>query len=250
MINDIRLSSKNSVLLLDAGGTLFGQWVAQQSDGQVIVEAMNAMGYDAMTVGGMDLQEGVDVVLQRAKEARFAFLSCNIVKVQDDKPLFTPYIVVERNGTRFGILGVSDPEAVAWPGVYDMAKVIDPAPGVQKYLPEVRRQSDVVIVLSHIGLEGDVALARAVPDIDVIVGGKSRRVLPAPETAGKTLIVQAGYDGEWLGRLDVSFDVTGQPVDPRVEIIALGPEVADDPGLAALVASYKQRFPLPTPASN
>lgn len=250
MINEVRLSSHNSILVLDAGGTLFGQWLAQQSEGQVIVEAMNAMGYDAMAVGGMDLQMGLEVVLQRAKEAHFAFLSCNMVRLEDNAPIFTPYVIVKRNGTRFGLLGVSDPEAVAWPGIYDVAKVMEPAPSVQKYLPEVRQQSDVVIVLSHIGLEGDIALAQAVPGIDVIVGGKSRRVLVAPEMVGKTMIVQAGYDGEWLGRLDVAFDVTGHPADPRVEIIALGPEVGDDPDLAALVTAYKQRFPVPTPASS
>ncbi|MBM4430492.1 MAG: hypothetical protein FJ026_09135 [Chloroflexi bacterium] len=250
MINEIRLSSHHSVLLLDAGGTLLGQWLAQQSDGQVIVEAMNAMGYDAMTVGGMDLQMGVELALQRAKEARFAFLSCNIVRLQDNSPIFTPYVILERNGTRFGILGLSDPEAVAWPGVNEVARVMDPAPSVRKYLPEVRSQSDVVIVLSHIGLEGDIALAQAVPGIDVIVGGKSQRLLFEPERAGETIIVQAGYDGEWLGRLDVTFDASGKPVGPKVEIIALGPEVGDDPDLLALVTSYKQRFPLPTPASN
>jgi 2',3'-cyclic-nucleotide 2'-phosphodiesterase (5'-nucleotidase family) len=53
------------------------------------------------------------------------------------------------------------------------------------------------------------------------------------------VIVQAGYDGEWLGRLDVAFDVAGQVVNPRVEIVTLGPEIADDPALAALVAAYR-----------
>jgi len=83
------------------------------------------------------------------------------------------------------------------------------------------------------------------PEIQIIVGGKSRRVLSAPEIVGNTLIVQAGYDGEWLGRLDVTFDGQRRPVDPRVEIITLGPEIASEPALDALVDSYKQRFPTP-----
>jgi len=56
---------------------------------------------------------------------------------------------------------------------------------------------------------------------------------------GHTVIVQAGYDGEWLGRLDVAFDVAGLAVNPRVEIVTLGPEIADEPALAELVAGYR-----------
>jgi 2',3'-cyclic-nucleotide 2'-phosphodiesterase (5'-nucleotidase family) len=63
---------------------------------------------------------------------------------------------------------------------------------------------------------------------------------------GTTVIVQAGYDGEWVGRLDVAFDGQGRAVEPQVEIITLGAEVADDPVMAALVDSYKERFPTST----
>jgi 2',3'-cyclic-nucleotide 2'-phosphodiesterase (5'-nucleotidase family) len=89
----------------------------------------------------------------------------------------------------------------------------------------------------------DQTLTQLEPGIQVIVGGKSRRVLSAPEMVGSTVIVQAGYDGEWLGRLDVAIDKQGRAANPQVEIITLGPEVADDPVMAALVDSYKQRFP-------
>ena len=127
---------------------------------------------------------------------------------------------------------------------------MDPAESVQRYLPELRDKSDVVILLSHLGLEADQALAQATSGIDVIVGGKSRSALSDPVIVRETIIVQAGYDGEWLGRLDVAFDVRGQAVDPRVQIITLDPEIADDLALAALVASYKQRYPTSTPPSS
>ena len=197
------------------------------------------MGYDAMTVGQMDLYAGVEVLLQRAKEARFAVLSCNLVGLKDGKPLFAPYTIVERDGVRFGILGVSEPELGELPGVGAVAQVLGPRESVQLYLAEVRSKSDVTILLSHLGFDSDVMLAQTTPGIDIIVGGKSRQLLTAPKIVGDTVIVQAGYDGEWLGRLDVAFDVTGRVVNPRVEIITLGPEIADDPALADVVATYR-----------
>jgi 2',3'-cyclic-nucleotide 2'-phosphodiesterase (5'-nucleotidase family) len=246
IINSMRESAAGPVLLLDAGGTLFGQSLATASKGQVIVEAMNAMAYDALTVGELDLQQGLDVLRQRAKEARFPLLSCNLVGAQDGKPIFSPYAVVERNGIRLGILGVSEAELGALQQLANVARVLDPLRSVHQYLPEVQAQSDIVIVLSHLGLEMDEALAQLEPGIQVIVGGKSRRLLSTPEMVGNTVIMQAGYDGEWLGRLDVAIDGQGRASEPRVEIITLGPEVTDDPVLAALVDSYKQRFPSQT----
>jgi len=243
IINRVRESAAGAVLLVDAGGTLFGQNLAALSKGQVVVEAMNAMAYDALTVGEADLLQGLKVLQERAKEAGFPLLSCNLVGAQDGKPLFSPYVVVERNGLRIGILGVSEAQLGSMWQLARVARVLDPLETVHQYLPEVQAQSDVVIVLSHMGLDVDKALAEREPGIQVIAGGKSRQLLSAAAVVGTTVIVQAGYDGEWLGRLVVTIDSQGHAVDPRVEIITLGPEVADDPGLAALVDSYKQRFP-------
>lgn len=245
-IRAIRGETQNPVLLLDAGDTLFGQMLALQSEGRVIVEAMNAMGYDAMAVGQMDLAKGADVLLERAKEARFPILSCNLVGAQDQEPIFQPYVVLERGGVRFALLGVTESAALEAPGVRDVAQVLDPVGSVQKYLAEIKGQSDVFIVLSHLGVEGDRALAQAVPEIDLIIGGKSRRLMTAPDIVGNTFITQMGYDGEWLGRLDVTLDAQGQVRDPQGATIELGPDVAEDAELKALVASYKERFPQPT----
>lgn len=245
-IKAIRSEAQHPVLVLDAGDTLFGQMLALQSEGRVIVEAMNAMGYDAMAVGQMDLAKGVDTLQARAKEARFAILSCNLVDAQSQQPIFQPYTILERGGVRFGVIGVTEPEALQAPGVREAAQVLDPVGAVKKYLAEIKGQSDVLIVLSHLGVERDRALAQAIPEIALIIGGRSRKLMPAPDIVGNTVITQMGYDGEWLGRLDVTLDAQGRVHDPQSTVIELGPDVADDARLKALVDSYKERFAQPT----
>jgi 5'-nucleotidase/UDP-sugar diphosphatase len=245
-IDEIRAESERPVLVLDSGNTIFGQALAVQTQGQVIVESMSAMGYDAMTVGQSDLSFGLDVLLQRAQEADFAFLSCNLVNRASGQRLLDPYVVLERDGVRLGILGVTEPEAASLAVVTEQVAVIDPIEALREYLPGVREKSDVVVVLSHLGVDEDRHLARVFPGIDIIVGGRSRSLLAEPETEGNVVIVQAGYGGEWLGRLDVTLDSTGRILDPRVQIIPLGPEIADDPELKALVDSYRAKFPTPT----
>jgi 2',3'-cyclic-nucleotide 2'-phosphodiesterase (5'-nucleotidase family) len=239
-IKEIRGESKNTVLVLDAGGTLFGQMLALASEGKVIIEAMNLMGYDAMVVGRADLLRGMQVFLARVSEARFPILSCNLVS-KDGKLLLPPYAILEREGVRYGILGVTDMEAGNAPGIQELAEVLDPVGSARKHLPELQEQSDVIIALSRLGIEGDQSLAETVPGISVIVGGKSRKVMTAPVIVDQTVIVQMGYDGEWLGRLDVALDKEARIYQPTLSSITL--LGASDPELASLVDSYYKRYP-------
>jgi len=229
--------------VLDAGSTLLGQMLALQSEGRVIVEAMQAMGYDAMTVGQADFMKGVDVLLQRAQEAEFAIVSCNIVSTDTGEPILKPYTVLERGGLRFGILGVSEPGIAKFPtSGMENIQILDPVETVREYLPEVQAQSDVVILLSHIGFEEDRLLAEAVPGIDIIIGGRTRQIMTAPERVGQTIIVQMGYDGEWMGKLHVAWNSERQITGASVEVLDLGPNVRDNPELAELVESYESRY--------
>ncbi len=243
VIKEARSSTQDAVLLLDAGSALTGQKLAILSQGQVVIEAMNALGYDAMTVGRLDLDQGLENLQTRAKEARFPLLSCNIAGKDSDKLLFAPYTIIKRNGIRFGILGVSETDVITAPGADAVIALFDASESVRKYLPELRRQSDVVILLSRLGLEANKLLAGTIEGIDVIVNGGSRELLSQPETVGGTVIVSAGYEGQWLGRLDAIVEGPGKTVNAQVEITTLDPEVADDPELAALVAEYSQRYP-------
>jgi len=232
-------------------GTLFGEMLAFESEGRVIVEAMNAMGYDAMTVGLMDLAKGVDVLLQRAREAEFAIVSCNLLDAKTGQLLLEPYVVLERAGVRYGILGVSEPNVIRAPVGDDRPiQVLDPVEAVRRYLPEVQQRSDVVILLSHLGLVEDGSLAEAVPGIDIIVGGRTRQLMTVPGRIGNTVIVQMGYDGEWLGGLEVALAPQGGVEVLSFGRIELGPDVPDDLQLAALVNRYKEQYATPTPNAH
>lgn len=245
-IKQARADAGGAVLTVDAGNSLFGQMVALRSEGRAVVEAMNAMRYDAMAVGDLDLAGGASTLLARAEDARFAVVSCNLVDPADGELLLPPYAIVERRGITFGIIGVTDTDATWAPTISETLTVLDPVESVRRHLPEVRARSDLVVVLSRLGLEGDRALAEAVPGIAVIVGGPSRKLLKPPEIAGDTVIVQMGYDGQRLGRLDGTLDERGYLRDPEVTIVSLGPSVPDDARLAALVKKYHAAYPAPT----
>ncbi len=217
-----------------------GADLASQSEGRLFVEAMNLMEYDALGVGPLELAKGIEVLQQRAAEASFAILSCNLVWSQGQAPVLEPFTIVEREGLRLAIIGVTHEEALQGierfsPGVI----VLDPVDQVASVLAEVRPQVDLVIVLSQLGLADDQALAQAVEGIDVIVGGRSRQALRQPLIVNGTIIIQAGYDGELLGRLELGGYRHASELS-RYELLPLGPHIADDPAMAQLVERYRR----------
>jgi 2',3'-cyclic-nucleotide 2'-phosphodiesterase (5'-nucleotidase family) len=234
-------------LVLDGGSSLMGEWLSLASDGRVMVEAMTAMGYDAMVLGRMDLIKGPDVAKARAREANFPLLSANLVAKDTRQPLFDPYAVIIKNGVRIAIIGLTDEDSLAMPGVADVALVLDPDETARQVIEALQPHVDAIIVLSRLGLERDRALAFKVPGIQVIVGGQTRRLLRQPEQVGNTLIVQQGYDGEWLGYLSATFDAQGAPRDVKMESITLTGDFPDDQAMVELLERYRAQYPAPTP---
>ena len=241
-IRRARAEGAGTVLVFDAGGSLLGQPLADASAGRVIIDAMGAMGYDAMGVGLPDMAQGLETLLLRAEEAEFPFVSCNLAASSGETPLLMPYIILERGSMRCGILGVTGAPSTRGAATHDQIRVLDPILAVARYLPELRSQCDLVILLAHMGLYEEKELARAVPGIDIIVAGRSRRLLREPIRVGKTLLIEAGYHGGWLGRLDANWNKTSGLEKPRLQTLRLGLDIPDDAEINTLLSRCEECY--------
>ena len=233
-----REASEN-VLLLDGGNTLFGHDLAQQTQGKVIVEAMNLLGYDAMALGDQDFQLGLDALRQRMEEAEFPILSANVVIVGTDKLFAPPYAIKDIGDHKAAIIGLTNQEAAQTAG--GAIAVLSPLEALQHLMDEVSQKADIIIVLSHLGMEVDLQMASEVKGIDLIVGGQSRQVLSPPlwDEASSTVIAQAGYQGRWIGIVRLDMDSQGTVASHEGEVVVLGEDFADDPEMTALLDQYK-----------
>lgn len=211
-----------------------------------MVQAMNAMGYDSMGIGPHETEIGPVALAERAEEADFGVVCANLISAETQEPIFDPYVILKRDGLKFGIIGITRAATAQSAGFIEGATVADSTETARKYVSELRPQVDAVIVLSLLGLDGDKWLAAVVPGINVIVGGSSKQLMQEPTRVGDTLIVQQGYNGEWMGVLQASFDAAGKPSDFSESLITLGPEYADDPEMAALVDKWNRLYPTPT----
>jgi 5'-nucleotidase/UDP-sugar diphosphatase len=235
--------SQGPVLILDAGdfsmGTAFAA-ASREIGGEL--QVMSHMGYDATTFGNHEFDLGPDglgkAIGVAAKAGRIpAVLSSNTDFAANDPTLddlrqlskaglIRRYVVIERGGIRFGIFGLLGKEAQFYTGGAGAVKFLDPVESAREVVKTLRETEkvDVVIGLSHGGVAkgkdgrystgDDVALAEAVPGIDVVIGGHSHTALQeAIIVNDRTPVVQTGKEGKNVGELVISVDGAKLAVD-------------------------------------
>lgn len=233
------------VLLVDAGDALSDTMLAAETRGHAVVRLMNAIGYDAMVIGNHGLDFTMETLQERIHEARFAVLAANLIDVQTQQTPLQPAMTIERGGLNVGIVGLAYPHTALTTQQENVAGVrfLGAAETVQKWVPQLRRQgADVIVVLSHLGLGGDMALAREIENIDVIVGGHSHNRVEVPIQIGRTVIVQAGAHGSDLGRLNLTV-LDGHIQSHQGHLMVLDHDVYEpDSEVAALVEKLRQPY--------
>lgn len=208
LIKNIKEKYQGQVLLLDAGDIAQGTPISNIFRGEPVVKTMNIEGYDAMTLGNHEFDWGQKSLMEMLGKAKFSIVCANVLK-ENGEPLFTPYIIKKINGIKFIILGLCTPETptITMPANVKGLKFEDPSVTLNKYLPIFKKQEPaVILLLDHLGVLEDQKMAKEFPDVDIIVGGHSHTFLENPIIVGKTIIVQAGCYGKYLGELELEID--------------------------------------------
>ncbi|HGH0855048.1 TPA: metallophosphoesterase, partial [Staphylococcus pseudintermedius] len=142
---------QNPDLLVDAGDAFQGLPLSNQSKGEEMAKAMNAVGYDAMTAGNHEFDFGYDQLKKLEGMLNFPIVSSNVYK--DGKLAFKPSVVIQKNGVRYGVIGVTTPETKTKTSPTGIVGVTfaDPLTSVTREMDRLNGQVDVFIVLSHLG---------------------------------------------------------------------------------------------------
>lgn len=207
-------------LIVDSGDLFYQSdvtppFVKEQWDiqAQALVESYNSLGCDALTPGEKDFASGLSAFEELRKKAHFEFLSANLWRRSPKELFLSPYIIVEKYQKKIGIIGLTD-ETLGVPPELSVTPALEAA---QKYVKLLRPQVDTLIVLSHLGLDGDETLAKEVSGIDAIFGGHTQNYLQEPIVIGNTTIYQTSFRNQHIGiikekshrlvPLDTEFDV-------------------------------------------
>ena len=266
ILDSLRGANPGQVVLVDAGDLLQGNpmtYVAAKVAPErphPVAAAMNAMGYDAATIGNHEFNYGLPLLEKAITEARFPFLAANAYR-PDGSRAFKAWHMVERGGARVAIVGATTPGSMVWDrdNLRGRLEVRDIVPDVRAAVAEARAAgADVVVTVLHSGLDGpssydtvttglpsenvSARVAREVPGIDVLVVGHSHREV-ADTTIGGVLVMQPK---NWATSVSVAHlalerqDGGWRVVRKRGELIQARGH-AEQPSVVAVVADMHDR---------
>ncbi|MCJ7875040.1 thiosulfohydrolase SoxB [Phaeobacter sp. J2-8] len=245
VINSIR-AARPDALLLDGGDTWHGSYTCFQTQGQDMVNVMNALKPDAMTFH-WEFTLGSERVHEIVEGLPFAALGQNIFDAEWDEPaeLFPPYKFFERGGTKIAVIGQAFPYMpIANPGwLFPEYSFGIRDAHMQTMVDEVRAQgAELVVCLSHNGFDVDKKMAGVVTGIDVILSGHTHDALPEPVLVNDTIIVASGSNGKFVSRVDL--DVRdGHMLGFRHKLIPIFSDViTPDPEIATLIEAERAPF--------
>jgi 2',3'-cyclic-nucleotide 2'-phosphodiesterase (5'-nucleotidase family) len=197
-----RRGEQPEALLLDAGDAISAGNLGFRLGGEPILRQMSDLGYDAMTVGNRESHPRHEFFPRKLEGARFPVLCANLTPRHGAPVPTHPWVKLERAGVRVTVLGLTTPMFTRkmWSQALCDYLYENPIETARRLVPALRPECDVLIALTHIGLREDEALARAVPEIDLVVGGHSHADLSVPVMAGHTPILHTTAYAFYLGR--------------------------------------------------
>ncbi len=222
LLRKLRATAKAPVLLIDSGDTSTRGPLITEYEGLDEVAAMNAMRYDMAAIGNNEFKlkdaadakdaTGAQAALARlVKQSHFTWLCANATNANGALLPGVKAFIVRRIGRlRIAFLGLTAPRSSTYPQTKGL-QITDPVAAAKLWIPRARAKADVLIIVSHIGVDDDRKLVQQTRGIDAVVGGDSHTYLYEP-VAEKNLdgvtvpIVQDGEFGVRLGEFDLAFE--------------------------------------------
>lgn len=253
-INETRaaLAGKN-VLTLNAGDNFQGSLFYTMYKGAAEAEMLNAMKFDAMTVGNHEFDDSEDALAPFLDKVQFPVVTANVIagfnsKVKDK---IKPSVVLTVGGEKIGIVGAvaNDTPEIATPGPNIMIGIDEQS--IREEVAKLKADGvNKIIALTHVGYPRDLAVIAKIPDVDVVVGGHTHTLLsntdkdaagPYPTMVDnpggyKVPVVQAGQYSKYLGDVKIVFDDAGVPKSASGDPILLDAKFRPDAATATRIA--------------
>lgn len=206
-------------LMLDAGDAFQGLPLSNQSKGEEMAKAMNAVGYDAMVPGNHEFDFGYDQLKKLEGMLNFPILSSNVYK--DHQLAFKPSTIIEKNGVRYGIIGVTTPETKTKTSPTGIQGVTfeDPLPSVLREMNQLNGKVDAFVILSHLGVDPttqqtwrsdyltqQISQNKQFTVPTIVIDGHSHTVMQNGQTYGKDVLAQTGTALANIGKITFDFN--------------------------------------------
>lgn len=256
LVEQIRKET-GEVLLLDSGGMFPIYAVGPALIGEFSLKAMNQIGYNAMNLSWNELRYSSSLLDDMEKNIAFPFITSNAVHKDSNIPVGKKYVIKQIGNVKVGILGIMpiEPfEALPNPQFMERFRVTPPEDALKTLIPEVRKEADLILLLSHCGFKATTDIVAQVKGIDLAITGSDleREVNESelgcqadPESAfvqtkadDKTVpVMQIGYGLKSLGLLKLTLDDKGQIAQHESKLIKLDMSIPSDPQIVEITGT-------------
>lgn len=247
-LNKVRTEEPN-VLYVISGDMVQGSLIDSEFKGISTIEIMNYLSPDVVTLGNHEFDYGLPHVLFLEKMANFPIVNANLYIKGFNRRLMKPFMTIKKDGFDILFTGVITEKVM---DSINMDPLIGSFVNLEEASEEIGKITnaykgddiDLTVVLSHIGIDSDIALAKMLkPEwgVDVIIGGHSHTFLDEPKIVNNAIIVTAGYGTNQIGRLDIWVDDrTNSIVKHEWKLIKITSAMADpDPRLVKFIDSLR-----------
>jgi len=267
MADDARAAGRAARVFLVHAGDEFsrGDDLTRASLGAANLAIMNHLKFDLWVPGNGDFYDGLTNIAARIREAKFPVLAANVKVKASDKPVAKPYVVEQAGPVRVAFLGLCFLQPLD--ASFDSFNVAEPLATARDLVPQLRKQADVVVAVTHIGAPFDRRLAETVPGIDVVIGAHTHNVFPrglhykAPD-GRDVLVCMAGEYMNYLGKVDLKLAKADGPsraagagdgwrvASATDVLIPIDDKVKLDPTVKALIARLAEQYLKPAAPAN
>ena len=211
-IDEQRNSAIGPAFLVDGGDLVQGSGPAAWSQGEVMIAPANALELDAFVPGNWEPVYGAKQFERLMGQLKTQVIAYNFHRASSGERLFSPAAICVRDGVRVAFIGIADPTTTvrqppAQVAGLDSTKI----DGLREYVQQLRRDErpDLVVAVTHTGLALSRRLARDIPEFDVVLSGHTHERTTNVIREGNSLVVEAGSNGSFLGRMDVTLRPEG-----------------------------------------
>jgi 5'-nucleotidase/UDP-sugar diphosphatase len=232
-IENVR-GSVHNLLVLDAGDAFGLDLSYSRAEAELTFDAYELMGLDAFMPGEAEYIFGLDFLKSLAERVTFDIVAANVLDPATGEPVFGHrYVVRElRGGMTVGITGILD-DSIRFPHYIDTSHftVAPPEETLRRVMSAMVRETDVQILLCHMGLEASRALAERFGELDIIIVGHGKPIIKKAERVGETVLLATGGLGQYIGRCDLYVTGAGglqlarMKIEPLVDEIPVHEEV-------------------------
>jgi len=253
VVKTIKKLNKQKTVLFSSGDSLTGKYFLRFK-GEAIFSAMSLLGIDSATLGNHEFDRGVEALSNALKYCSFPIVESNLETIDNSslKNSFERFKIINRNGIKIGVIGLMTPDlsfiSNAGNNVAVDPDIAGSAVNMIRSLKQ-KESPDLIVALTHLGLEEDIKLAGQVPEIDLICGGHSHDLMEKEKETvinhadgRKTIITHAGARGEYLGLLSMVVE-KGNIISHLWEPIRVTSKIRQDKKALDLITSYNKDLP-------